>query len=400
MTAALAREGLLAESRMSSRNRGLAWAAVLVGALVLVLVVRRSSGEGTPLDPDGTGSLGAKALVLLLEEGGADVEVSARPPAADRRTAIVLEDTFGQGRTDAITAWVQEGGTLVVTDPTSSLTQVEPARPSLGSAPGTDQVLRGCPAVGALASIATIRTGASLVFGPEGRAPGAIGCFSSDEGDWLVATPLGRGTVVALGGAGPFLNAHLDEADAAGLAMALLAPAAGTPTQIVSDLASDASELEGEPSRGDDGLFSGLPRGAQVAGIQLLVAFVGAALWRGRRLGRPVPEDPPVAIPGSELVAAVGNLYQRGSHRRRAAEILSGRARRSLALLLGLPRGADARTVAEVASARSGTPMDEVEAILAPLDPPDDEALLVLARAADALAAGPSEPPTPHQETP
>ena len=402
MTAALSGGSLLAESRMSRRGRVLAWAGVLLGIAVLFLVVRRSSGDGTPLDPNGTDALGARALVLLLAEGGADVRVSARPPSTDRRTAIVLQDTFDQARADAIIAWVRGGGTLVVTDPSSPLTQ---ARPFLSPLPvaATTELRGGCPDIPGLAAISTIRSGGSLVYDREGRAQGAVGCFSTDDGDWLVATPVGRGTVVALGGAGPFVNARLDEADAAGLAMAVLAPAPGTPTQVVSDLAPDAGEIAADqPARGQDGLlsFSGVPARARVAGLQLLVVFLGAALWRARRLGRPVPEDPPVEIPGSELVVAVGNLYQKGRHRRRAVQILAERARRTVADRLGLPRGTDPQTVAALASTRTGVPLDQVSAAVAPPDPPDDEALVALARAVDALAAGLDQPPVREPEKP
>ena len=398
MTATLSRGGLLAESRMSRRGRALTWAAVLLGIAVLLLVVRRSSGEGRPLDPDGTGPLGVKALVLLLDEGGADVRVSARPPSPDRRTAIVLRDTFDQARADAIMAWVRGGGTLVVTDPTSPLTQAKPFLSPVPAATGARDLREDCPAIPALGAITSIRTGDSLVYDLDGRAPGAVGCFSTDEGDWLVATPVGDGTVVALGGAGPFVNARLDEADAAGLAMALLAPTPGTPTQIVSDLAPDAGEIGVDAPAGDDGLFAGLPARARVAGIQLLVVFLGAALWRGRRLGRPVDEDPPVEIPGSELVVAVGNLYQKGRHRRRAAEVLVAQARRTVTDRLGLPRGTDPRTIAEVASARTGVPAERVAAAVDPPDPADDEALVALARSTEALAAALAHPPDTHPE--
>ena len=386
---------------MSRRARTLAWVGVLLGLAVLLLVVRRSSGEGRPLDPAGTGPLGAKALVLLLAEGGADVRVSARPPSPDRRTAIVLQDTFDPARAEAIMAWVRAGGTLVVTDPTSSLTQAKPFLSPVPAATGARDLRNGCPAVPALAAITTIRTGGSLVYDPAGHAPGAVGCFSTDEGDWLVATPVDRGTVVALGGAGPLVNARLDQADAAGLAMALLAATPGVGTQVVSDLAPDAGEIGlDRPAEGDDGLFSGLPARARVAGIQLLVVFLGAALWRGRRLGRPVVEDPPVEIPGSELVVAVGNLYQKGKHRRRAAQVLAARARRAATDRLGLPRGSDPRTIVEVASARTGVPADQVAAAVAPPDPPDDEALVALARSTEALAVALGHPPPSNPEQP
>jgi hypothetical protein len=386
---------------MSPRRRALAWVAVLAGIGVMVLVVRGPSGDGTPLDPGGTGRLGAKALVVLLAEGGADVRVSARPPTADRRTAIVLNDTFDQERSDAIEAWVRGGGTLVVTDPTSLLTQVEPAMVPFGGASDADELRSGCSGIPALAGISTISAGGSLVYERAGRAQGAVGCFSTREGDWLVATPLGKGTVVALGGSSPFVNANLAKRDAAGLAVALLAPRPGSTTQVISDLAPDSGDLPvGQRTQDDGGLFSGLPGGARVAGIQLLVVFLGVALWRGRRLGRPVVEDPPVEVPGSELVVAVGHLYQKGRHRQRAARVMAERARRAVADRVGLPRGTDARTVAEVASARTGMPAQEIWATIAPPDPPDDEALLALARATDDLATRLSAPPAPKQEKP
>lgn len=401
MTAALGRGRIVADHRMSPRNRALAWAAVLLGLAVLILVVRRPSEEGVPLDPEGTGQLGAKALVLLLREGGADVRVSARPPTADRRTAIVLRDTFDGARIGAIQEWVGAGGTLVVADPGSSLTLTQPYLSPINGAPGVDEVSGDCSRIPALAAIRRVRTGGSLVYDREHRDPEAVACFARDDGDWLVATPVGRGTVVALGGAGPFVNDRLDQADAAGLAVALLSPRPGTPTQVISDLAPDAGEIGvGGGGGGEGGPFDGLPGGARIAAVQLLVAFLVACLWRGRRLGRPVVEDPPVEIPGSELVVAVGDLYQKGRHRHRAAEALAGQARRSVAERLGLSRRSDARTIAEVAASRTGIPVDEVHAALAPPDPPDDEALVALARTTDQLVARLSAPPAPTQEQP
>ena len=401
MTAALAGGRIVAEHRMSPRHRALAWAAVLVGLAVLVLVVRRPSEDGVPLDPDGTGRLGVKGLVLLLREGGADVRVSARPPGPDRRTAILLRDTLDAARTEALESWVLEGGTLVVSDPSSPLTLARPYLSPIRGVTAPDEIGGGCPGIPALRDLRRVRTGESLVYDRSGREPGAVGCFGRDDGDWLVATPVGRGTVVALGGSGPFVNDNLDEADAAGLAMALLAPLPGTPTQVISDLADDAAEIGVEGSGNDEsGPFVGLPGPARVAGIQLLVVFLAVALWRGRRLGRPVLEDPPVEIPGSELVVAVGDLYQKGRHRRRAADALAGHARRSVADRLGLPPRSDTRTIAEVAASRTGIPVDEVQAAVAPPEPADDEALVALARTTDQLVARLAAPPAPNQEQP
>src|SRR5439155_17188153 len=55
---------------------------------------------------------------------------------------------------------------------------------------------------------------------------GATGCFPRNGGFWLVAAPVGRGTLVVVGGAGSFVNHRLDEADNAVLAASLLEPRA------------------------------------------------------------------------------------------------------------------------------------------------------------------------------
>src|SRR3546814_8139145 len=62
---------------------------------------------------------------------------------------------------------------------------------------------------------------------------------------------------------------------------------------------------------GDESLIDLIPPGVERALLQLGVAFVLYAVWRAIRLGRPVREDQPVRIAGSELVAAVGRLLGR-----------------------------------------------------------------------------------------
>ena len=44
---------------------------------------------------------------------------------------------------------------------------------------------------------------------------------------------------------------------------------------------------------------------------QLALGFLVFALWKARRLGRPVAEPQPVELAASELTVAVGNLLQR-----------------------------------------------------------------------------------------
>src|SRR5437762_13971102 len=64
------------------RKRGnwLVLALIVAGALMVAFVAGAPRGEGEPLDPASTGPNGARALVLLLENQGARVDVSDHPP--------------------------------------------------------------------------------------------------------------------------------------------------------------------------------------------------------------------------------------------------------------------------------------------------------------------------------
>jgi hypothetical protein len=387
--------GILSDRRMSRRGRIWLVVGIVVGAVLFTLAARRPPGGGEPLDPNGTGKLGAKGLVLLLSEGGADVRVSAQAPDRTRTTTVVLRDTFDDTRRDAIRSWVEAGGTLVVADPGSPLGLVQPFFSPITGASGAERVHNTCRDVAALAGIRTLDAGGALVYTKDGREPGATGCFATDDGDFLVVTPVGSGTVVALGGAGLWINDNLDHDDNAGLAVALLAPTPGAPVQVLSDLAPDAA-LVGADVPEETGAFAVLPRGAKVAALQLALAYLVAVLWRARRLGRPVREVQPVDLPGSELVVAVGHLHHKGGHRRRAAAVLAGRARRRVADRLGVPRTMPPADLANLASARTGIDPALALAGLAPSDPHDDAALVAFAGAADAVErSATSRPSTP-----
>src|SRR3546814_18850835 len=94
---------------------------------------------------------------------------------------------------------------------------------------------------------------------------------------------------------------------------------------------------------GDESLIDLIPPGVERALLQLGVAFVLYAVWRAIRLGRPVREDQPVRIAGSELVAAVGRLLGRTRRPDAAAAALRGRLRRRLRSRLGVPGSAIGR---------------------------------------------------------
>jgi hypothetical protein len=348
------------------------WVAVLLGLLLVAVIGGRRAEEGNPLDPESPEPLGTKGLVEVLRELGARVAVSADQPGPGTDTALLLSDDLTPERRDGLLGWVRQGGTLVVADPGSPVTEAEPAgstRIGLLDA----EIERRC-AVPALADVGRVAAPGGIVFTvPDGPAQA---CFPRNEGAWLLVQPLGDGTVVRLGGASALVNEELGEADNAVLVASLLAPAQGTAVQVLRPPL---------PGGGRAGLGDLLAPRVRLALWQLVVAFALLALWRARRLGRPVTEPQPVQIPGAELVVAVGNLLQRARGRGQAAGLLGDDLRRSLAERLGLPGSAPADQVADAAAARSGIPRERVLRALAPTTPRDEAELVALSQAIDSI---------------
>jgi len=356
---------------MSRAGRVLPWVAAAAGVLLVVYFGGRRPDSGAPLDPASPGPLGTKALVEVLGRVGAKVEVTSDLPSGPAATALLLTDDLSPGRRIELLAWVRGGGTLVVTDPGSEITRLEPAgRTAIGLL--DPELERGC-ALPALRDVDRVSAPGGVVFEVPG---GAQGCYPRGKGSWLVVQPLGSGTVVRLGGASALVNQHLGAAGNAVLAASLLAPAAGTQVTVLRPP---------PPGGGTRSLTDLVAPRVKLALWQLVVAFAVLVLWRARRLGRPVTEPQPVQIPGSELVVAVGNLLQRAKGRGQAAGLLTDDLRRTLAERLGLPASAPPDQVADAAAARGNVPRERVLAALTSATPRDEAELVALAHAIDAV---------------
>jgi hypothetical protein len=362
-------------------RRALPWVAVVLGVALVVAVAGRGAEEGNPLDPASPGPLGTKGLVEVLRGLGGRVTVSAGQPGTGTDTALLLSDDLTPQRRQGLLDWVRRGGTLVVADPSSGVTRVEPAgstRFGLLDA----EIERRC-AEPALRDAERVAAPGGVVFEiPEGQgAPGnrpdaTQACFPRNDGAWLLVQPLGGGTVVRLGGASALVNQELGEADNAILLASLLAPVEGTAVQVLQPPL---------PGGGTAGLGDLIAPRVRLALWQLVLAFVLLALWRARRLGRPVAEPQPVQLPGAELVVAVGNLLQRAKGRGQAAGLLTDDLRRSLAERLGLPPSTPADQVADTVAERTGIPRERVLRTLTRTTPRDEAELVALSQAADTI---------------
>ena len=352
---------------------------VVVGVALVVVVAGRGAEEGNPLDPASPGPLGTKGLVEVLRELGGQVRVSGERPGAGTETALLLSDDLTPGRRQGLLDWVRRGGTLVVADPSSGVTAVEQVG-STGIGLLDAEIERRCE-VAALADVGRVAAPGGVVFevpeGPAGSPEGGVrACFPRNDGAWLLVQPLGAGTVVRLGGASVLVNQELGEADNAVLLASLLVPTEQTTVQVLQPPL---------PGGGDAGLTDLIAPRVRLALWQLVVAFVLLALWRARRLGRPVAEPQPVQLPGAELVVAVGNLLQRAKGRGQAAGLLTDDLRRSLAGRLGLPPSAPADQVADAVAARTGIPRERVLRTLTRSTPRDEAELVALSQAVDTV---------------
>ena len=399
--------------------------AAVVGAVALVALAvlglsqlggGRAPGSTTvdaSVDPDGL-----RAFVLLLESFDADVAVG---PAS----LLVPEDQGGLGREpvdavlwladvspsdediDRLQEYVADGGTVV-----EELGDV--GRLGRAGLPGDAQVaLRGCdlPALRDVAEVVTwVGDAPAALYGDE-----EVACFEGEDGPLLTAAADGDGTWITLGTVRPFTNRLLAEADDAVLATSLFAPRpgrrvllltgeSGLPTGVgggdpgqggTGDDGFGGDPGPGDPTDpgdegGDEGpdepsLADQVPTGVSLALLQVLLAGTLYALWRGRRVGRPLVEPQPVAVAASELTRAVGGLLARTGDPGRAAALLRQDAGRRLATRLGLPPQAGPEVVAEAAAARAGRDPVQVHRALAGPDPTDEDGLLRLAVELDAL---------------
>jgi hypothetical protein len=370
-----------------------AWVAggLVAAVTVIALVAIGRSSPEQPLDPRSDARLGTSALVALVDRLGGTVEIGERlpePGAVDGPDVVVLlADRLDDRAHAQLADWVTAGGTLVVVDPGSSFTpEVVGTFDDSASLAGVDHVDTGGPPGGgavrcdvqpiANLDLAAIepRNGGVLYEVP----PGADACIRGDGDAYIVATNEGAGAVVAIGGSGMLVNAALAHGENAAVVAALVAPLDTTDVLMLEPTA----RATGAGGRSLIDLISpNVKRGL----VQLGIAFAVYALWRALRLGRPVDEAQPVAVAGSELVAAVGSLLDRSRSPQHAAVLLRTDLRRWLTERLGVPAGAPTEVLVEVAATRTGVDKARLRWALGDTPVTDDAGLVALADTIDRI---------------
>lgn len=345
------------------RSRILPWVLIGSALLGLVLLAGGPGDDGPPLDPDNTGSLGTRGLVLLLQEFDADIDFTTRP--ADHDVALLLADRLDEVDRARLLDWVEAGGTLVVTDPGSPLA----AQPTGGDFFGglVDATIdSGTCDEPALADLDRVDPAGGI---PSAVCPGDRSCFGDGEEAFVVVSDRRAGTIVSVGGAAAFTNGVLDNEDNAALVVSLLAPKPGTRVAFLEPPA---------PGTGDKTLSDLVAPGVKLALVQLAIGFAVYALWRTIRLGRPVAEPQPVEIDSSEFVAAVGNLLAERRDPQLSARTIAAASTRQLAAALGLGPATPTGVVAAAVASRIGRDADAVAQTLLATSVASDDDLVAL----------------------
>ncbi len=364
----------------------LAGVFVLVTIVALVMIVRARPGP-EPFDPRSSAPGGTRGLVLLLERSGAAVDIVRDPPApgADVRL-LVIADLLDDRQRAATLDFVEGGGVAVVADPDSALhggPGIDAGSlaiaggdlpPQRGTARQEANLDPGRCSIRALDGLRGLYVPDGLLF-PVG--PTEPRCFGDGGSSFVIARPIGGGTVVGLGDNEIFTNANLRRADNAGLAAALLVPEPGARVAVL--LGRGANPAPADIGTGDETLAGLVPQWVWMGLVLGGLGFVVFAVSRSVRVGR-VPEEPLVSpIAGSELVEARGALMRRAGHAARAGWLLQLQLHRDLCREFRVDTAAPLAELDEAVASRVGAPPGTVEAVLRePIG--SDQALLTLSR--------------------
>jgi hypothetical protein len=380
--------------------------AIPFGVLVLLVTVTMVAraveepdlGDAGTLSPTGTGPDGSSRLAQLLTERGVQIEQVDDLPAAEAAldrggdaVVFVPKPTLAGAELVSVAAGRFADHRVVLVGPSN----LQLAVTGLPVAPGerrwaADDRPPGCTVPEAVAA---------------GRATALRGRYAVEEvtqvcyDGGLVRTTAGESEVFVIGASDPFRNQRIGEHGNEALAVGLLSArdrviwAGSLPFDASLNLPELGAPERGERSRDRDCgfacLFTDYPQPVQVGlALAALLAML-FAFARARRLGPPVSEPLPVAVPAAEVVAGRGRLYQRTRGRGVALAALRAAALPRIVRGLGLPPAPppEPETVILAAATRTRLPVEQVRQILYGPAPETDEDLANAVAALDALVA-------------
>jgi hypothetical protein len=369
---------------------------VIVGVIALGVVAAFATAllsapaRQGDLDPRSYAATGTHALTALLGDRGVHVDTvttadAAKAQAVRGSTLVVVNpDRIDDGQLSGL---AQTPADLVVIgagplELGSLGLDVRPGGGTFGDqvvGPSGDQVVDPACALPAAAAAGSVLAGPLAYQVPDG----GTGCYPVADGFALVTFARDGRKVTLLGDGAPFTNAHLATDGDAALGLGVL-DANPHVVWLAPALIGPSSDADPHAT-----LTSLLPSRLKWALLQLAIAVGVLALWRGRRLGRLVPEALPVVVRQAETVVGRARLYRRSRSLDRAAAALRAGSRDRLARRLGFGAGVSDDALVDAISRRlqgfAGRGAPQVGALLYGPTPSDDTALVALAHDLAAL---------------
>jgi len=377
---------------------------ILLGGVAIAAISRLipPAPPNSYLDPASTYGDGSHALADILGERGLQV-VAVYSPAS----ALAALGRAGSGPAGSGSAGSPPAATLIITSP-DVLTARQRARLSQGRAdlvlvePGSASLTALAP--GVLVAAHPGRTfgqfllprcsltaaglaGSANVGGFAYQASArAAGCYLVAGHPSLVRYQAAGRTVTILGSGAALTNGMLARNGNAALALNLLS----AHRRIVWLTSEPGLQPAGPPAdrspvasqRAGPSL---IPWPAWLLVIQLGVAVMLVALWRGRRLGPLISERLPVIVRASETVEGHARLYQSRRARDRAAAALRQAMLARVLPVLGLVSDSQEGAVTSALAARSSWRRDHISSTIYGPSPATDAELVGLARSLDEL---------------
>lgn len=365
-------------------RRALPWvvlgAIAVVVALAGILLTGGRSHSGAPLDPGSAAPTGGKALAQVLGARGVDVRSATsleqvRTDTAGGDATVLVFDDAGNLEASAYRELAQLAKTIVIVEPSfQTLREVAPGARASGEPTGPADAGCGVAAAQRAERIdprATANTAGSTVPGTFRLQDDGAACFADASGAASLVRTTFTGTTVYLVGSAPLLmNDGVDREGNAALGLILL----GQHRTLVWYLPG----LDDRPVTGPPDIAALTPGWVTPVLLLLVVVFVAAAVWRGRRFGPLVVENLPVVVRAGETREGRARLYQRSSARLRAADSLRIGTVGRLAAVAGLPRTATTTEVADAIAALVGRDRQQIRGLLVDDIPRTDGDLVAL----------------------
>jgi len=355
-----------------SLKRGAYWiVAVVVVLIIAVIAIGMSGGarQGDPLSITNPAPSGTMALAEVLRQQGVDVvattSLEATRDAIGSRantTLFIYDDNYLDG--EQLAEAVGLADTVILASPTFEALQA--VAPSVAQAGALDETLTADCAVGAVERAGTV-SGDSDGYRLIDDTADAITCLGNGDGAFALVQLDG---LTVLGATQALTNEIIANDGNAAFALGLL----GSKDSLVwylpsfEDYKQDVPPTLGELSP---------PWVSPALGL-LILTFVAAAVWRGRRFGPLVVENLPVTVKASETMLGRARLYEKSSSRLRALDSLRIGTIQRLATECGLPRLATVDEVIGAVAARTNTDVAAVRSLLVDAIPSTDRELVAL----------------------